>query len=153
MRLAGALLLALPASAAVAQGCAEDRLSIVGGFGEASFAVSIADDAAERAQGLMNVPEMPAFSGMLFVYPEERPAAFWMENTLIPLDMLFADETGTITSIRAEAIPLDRTPIPGGDRVKFVLEINGGMAERLGIAVGDTLRHPAIGAQAATPCP
>lgn len=152
MRVAAALL-ALAAGPALAEGCAPDRLAVVGAFGEASFAVTIADDDAERAQGLMNVPSMPAFSGMLFVYEEEQPASFWMENTLIPLDMLFADATGTITSIHRDAVPLDRTPIPGGDRVKFVLELNGGTAERLGLAVGDTLRHPAIGPEAATPCP
>ena len=62
MRLATLVLLALSAGAASAQGCAEDRLAIVGGFGEASFSVRIADDDAERAQGLMNVPEMPPFA-------------------------------------------------------------------------------------------
>jgi uncharacterized membrane protein (UPF0127 family) len=75
-----------------------------------------------------------------------------MENTLIPLDMIFADATGTVTRIHENAVPLDRTPIPGGEDVQFVLEVNGGMAGRLGLAVGDRLRHPAIGPDAAEPC-
>lgn len=147
-----ALLLMGVGGTAWAADCAQDRVTIRGSFGEASFTVAVADDAAERAQGLMHVEEMDPFSGMLFVYEEPQPVAFWMENTLIPLDMIFADATGTITRIHADAVPLDRTPIPGGDAVQFVLEINGGMAARLGLAVGDTLQHPAIGPGAADPC-
>lgn len=151
MRAGLALALSLGASAATAE-CRDDRLTIEGGFGRASFQVEVADDAAERAQGLMDVASMARLAGMLFVYEEPGPASFWMENTLIPLDMLFADATGTITRVQAEAVPLDRTPIPGGDAVQFVLEINGGLAQRLGIAVGDTFQHPAVGEAAASPC-
>ena len=148
--LAGAWV-ALAATAAVAE-CRENRVSVKGGFGSATFEVRVADDAQERAQGLMEVEAMGTLEGMLFVYEEPGPASFWMENTLIPLDMLFAGEDGTITHIHANAAPLDRTPIPGGEEVQFVLEINGGLSERLGIEVGDALRHPAIGEGAALPC-
>ncbi len=151
--LAVAAALILAAGAADAADCAEDRVTLRGPFGEASFAVRVADDPAERAQGLMRVEELGTFEGMLFVYEAPQPqVAFWMENTLIPLDMIFADATGTVTRIHENAVPLDRTPIPGGEGVQFVLEVNGGMAERLGLAVGDTLRHPAIGPDAADPC-
>jgi uncharacterized protein len=149
-QLAGATLavLATPALAS----CSADRVTVIGDFGRAPFSVAIADEPAERSQGLMNVTEMPTMSGMLFVYPSPQTASFWMRNTLIPLDMLFADETGTITHIHAEAIPLDETSILGGDNVKYVLEINGGLAARLGIAEGDVMRHPLFGAGAAAPC-
>jgi uncharacterized membrane protein (UPF0127 family) len=76
-----------------------------------------------------------------------------MRNTLIPLDMLFADPTGRITHIHENAIPLDPTSIPGGENIQYVLEINGGMAARLGIAEGDVLQHPRLGPDAAAPCP
>jgi hypothetical protein len=132
--------------------CRSDRLAISGGFGVAHFAVEVADDAGERAQGLMNRPSLGTLEGMLFVYQEPQSVAFWMENTLIPLDMIFADADGRILRIKEEAAPLDRTPIPGGDDVQFVLEINGGLARRLGIAAGDVLQHPAIGGSAAQPC-
>ena len=132
--------------------CAPDRVTVIGDFGQARFAVDVADDDAERAQGLMNVPEMPTLTGMLFVYEAPRPASFWMRNTLIPLDMLFAGADGTITKVHARAVPLDETPIFGGDAVQFVLEINGGLAARLGIEAGDVLQHPAIGEGAAAPC-
>jgi len=89
---------------------------------------------------------------MLFVYDEPRRASFWMENTFIPLDMIFADPAGRITAIQADAVPMDRTSIPGGDGVQYVLEVNGGLASRLGLAVGDAIQHPAIGEGAALPC-
>ena len=139
------------AGAAVAQ-CAPDVVTVKGDFGQARFKVAVADDNAERAQGLMNVPQMPTMSGMLFVYEEPQTASFWMRNTLIPLDMIFAAEDGTVRNIHARAVPLDETPILGGDDIKYVLEINGGLAARLGLAPGDVLQHPAIGPEAALPC-
>ncbi|NKX46501.1 DUF192 domain-containing protein [Roseicyclus persicicus] len=133
--------------------CSEDRVEIRGDFGTVRFRVAIADTPQERAQGLMRVPEMPRMSGMLFVYERPQSVSFWMENTLIPLDMIFADETGTVRRIHAEAVPLDRTPIPGGDDIQYVLEINGGLAAQLGLSEGDQMRHPAIDqADAAWPC-
>ena len=122
--------------------CSEDAVELRGDWGSARFAVDVADDPQERAKGLMFVEEMPAMKGMLFIYERPQPASFWMRNTLIPLDMLFLDETGTVTHIHENATPLDETPIPGGDAVLSVLEVNGGMAERLGIDVGSVLRHP-----------
>jgi uncharacterized membrane protein (UPF0127 family) len=67
-----------------------------------------------------------------------------MENTLIPLDMVFMDDTGTVQHIHENAVPLDRTPIPGGNDIQYVLEVNGGMTETLGITVGSEMRHPGI---------
>ncbi|WP_210526681.1 DUF192 domain-containing protein [Rubellimicrobium arenae] len=150
----GALLLlaALVGTQAAHAECRDDRVTIRGGFGEAHFVVQVADDAAERAQGLMNVERMDTLGGMLFVYDKPQSVAFWMENTLIPLDMIFAGQDGRITAIHENAVPLDRTPIPGGDAVQYVLEVNGGLTERLGIEVGDALQHPVIGEGATLPC-
>jgi uncharacterized membrane protein (UPF0127 family) len=141
--------LALSCAAALAAGsaaaaCDPDRVELRGPWGQAGFTVQVADDAAERAQGLMNVPAMPSGQGMLFVYDGPQRASFWMRNTLIPLDMIFAAPDGTVTRVHANARPLDETPIDGGDGVQFVLEINGGLAAALGIAPGTELRHPAI---------
>ncbi len=141
----------LTASAAQAA-CSDDVVTVRGDFGQANFQVEVADEPQERAQGLMFVESMPTLSGMLFVYEAPQRASFWMRNTLIPLDMLFADETGLITRIHPEAIPGDETPIDGGNDVTAVLEINGGLAARLGIAEGDTLQHPSFGEGAADPC-
>ncbi|MEL7345138.1 MAG: DUF192 domain-containing protein [Pseudomonadota bacterium] len=134
--------------------CLVERIEIRGDFGQAAFAVEVADDPSERSQGLMFRESLPSSSGMLFVYDRPQRAVFWMRNTLIPLDMIFADEDGTVTHIHENAIPLDETGIDGGLGIKFVLEINGGFAARLGLNVGDELRHPAIdGESAAWPCP
>jgi len=111
---------------------------------QAQFTVEIADDADERAQGLMHRRHMATGAGMLFVYEDEHPVAFWMKNTLIPLDMLFIDATGRVISVHGQARPEDETPIPSEGPVRFVLEINGGLARRIGIAPGATLAHPAI---------
>ena len=133
--------------------CSDDLVTVIGDFGRAGFTVEVADDPAERSQGLMYREEMGTLEGMLFVYEAPQPASFWMRNTLIPLDMIFADETGVITRVHSDAVPLDETPIDGGDGVRFVLEINGGLARRLGIEAGDMLQSPLIGPDAAVPCP
>lgn len=112
--------------------------------GQAEFRVEVADDPAERNRGLMFRRSMSRFAGMLFAYPAPNSVSFWMENTLIPLDMLFLDSTGTVTKIHPNAIPLDRTTIFGGDSVQYVLELNGGMARELGVTPGAQLRHPLI---------
>jgi uncharacterized membrane protein (UPF0127 family) len=127
-------------------------VSVIGDFGQANFTVDVADDNAERAQGLMFVENMPTLTGMLFVYDRPQSVSFWMRNTLIPLDMLFVAPDGEILKIHENAIPGDLTPIPGGDGVQMVLEINGGLAARLGVMVGDTLQHPSFGTDAILPC-
>ena len=150
---AGACALALWAAGAQA-GCAPDRLDLRGGFGSVAFTVSVADTPDERARGLMFVERMGTFEGMLFVYETPQRVAFWMENTLIPLDMIFMDATGTVRKVHPNAVPGDRTPIPGGsDDILMVLEVNGGLAARLGIEPGTQMRHPAAPQDvAAWPC-
>ncbi|GGE41852.1 DUF192 domain-containing protein [Actibacterium pelagium] len=134
-------------------GCSPSVVTIKGDFGKARFNIEVADDEDERAQGLMFRESLPNAAGMLFVYESPRSVAFWMRNTLIPLDMLFVDSTGTIARIHENAIPLDETPIPGGDNILAVLEINGGLSRRLGLEVGDVLRHEAFDQRSAVwPC-
>ncbi len=125
-------------------GCAPDRVDLRWSGGSESFAVELADSPDERSRGLMFRSEMAPDAGMLFVYESPRRASFWMKNTLIPLDMIFADATGRVTRVHANAVPGDLTPIDGGSGVVFVLEVNGGLAARLGIAAGASLRHPAV---------
>jgi uncharacterized protein len=147
------LCMVLSASAAWADAtCAPDRVDLRWPGGSESFAVELADDGAERAQGLMFRESMDPAAGMLFVYESPRRAQFWMKNTLIPLDMIFADAAGRVTRVHSNAVPGDLTAIDGGDGVVYVLEINGGLAEKLGIAPGAELRHPAVGPEAAWGC-
>ena len=124
--------------------CREDQVQLRGDWGQARFRIELADDETERAKGLMNREVLPQSAGMLFVYDEPREAGFWMKNTLIPLDMIFLDETGTVVRVHANAVPGDLTPIMGGANIKAVLEINGGLAARMGIDAGTQLRHPSF---------
>ncbi len=142
--LALALAAAVVAGVAGAQECAPGAVDLRDPDTSVRFAVEVVDTPASRAQGLMHRESLDRFGGMLFVYDTPQPVAFWMENTVIPLDMLFFDGTGTLRKIHENAAPLDRTPIPGGDDIQFVLEINGGAARQLGIEVGAELRHPAV---------
>ncbi|MDJ1008752.1 MAG: DUF192 domain-containing protein [Paracoccaceae bacterium] len=144
--------LALSAGAATAA-CDPGTVELRGDFGSARFSVEVADEPAERSQGLMNRETMPMGAGMLFVYEAPQRATFWMRNTLIPLDMIFADETGRVLRVHENAVPLDETLIDGGPGIKFVLEINGGLAGAMGLAPGVEMRHPSIaGDAAAWPC-
>ena len=124
--------------------CRDTSVELRSGTAEVRFNVEVADTDAERATGLMNRPKMAMSAGMLFVYDTPRRASFWMKNTLIPLDMIFADSAGRVTRVHPFAKPLDKTTIDGGEGVRFVLEINGGLAQRLGIRPGSVLRHPAV---------
>ncbi|MFW2541940.1 DUF192 domain-containing protein [Primorskyibacter sp. 2E107] len=144
--------LALQGMAAQAGGlCSADAVWLRGEFGTVRFSVDVADDDAERARGLMYVDSMPSSRGMLFAYDDAKPVAFWMKNTLIPLDMIFADAAGVVTKVHTRAIPGDLTPIPSEDPAQFVLEINGGLAAQMGIKPGAEMRHPII-ADGAWPC-
>ena len=147
--LAGLLL----TGAAVAEVCRVDSVTLRGEWGKARFSVEVADDTAERAKGLMHRRSLPLSAGMLFIYERPQPLNFWMRNTLIPLDLLFIDERGVVQKIHHSAKPLDETPIPGGDDLLSVLEINGGLSKRLGITEGSEIRHPAFASNTpAWPC-
>ncbi|WFE73263.1 DUF192 domain-containing protein [Halomonas sp. M1] len=124
--------------------CSAERVDLRGDWGQARFSIEVADTEALRAKGLMNREHLPRSAGMLFIFEAPTSPSFWMRNTLIPLDMIFVDPTGAVTHVHHNAIPHDTTPIPGGDNVLMVLEINGGLARSMGIDVGSELRHPRL---------
>ncbi|MBI1384689.1 MAG: DUF192 domain-containing protein [Rhizobiales bacterium] len=109
--------------------------------GPVSFEAEIARTPSEQAKGLMFRQSLGEREGMLFVYPRQV-ASMWMKNTYISLDMLFIDEHGRIVRIARETEPFSAAIITSGTPVTGVLEIGGGLARRLGIAVGDRVRHP-----------
>jgi len=131
-------------ASAVSAECSEEIVDLRWAGGSSSFTVEVADDAQERGVGLMNRESMANSSGMLFVWEDEQSVAFWMKNTLIPLDMLFFDKSGVLQKVHHNAQPHDETTIPGGDNIQYVLEINGGLARAYGIRAGAELKHPSI---------
>jgi hypothetical protein len=141
---AGLLLSGLVAATSASAACGPDAADIKGERGQYRFTAELADDAEERNHGLMFRNQLGKFSSMLFVYETPVDAVFWMRNTEIPLDMLFFDQSGTLKSIVANAEPHTDTPRPGGPGIRYVLEINGGLAATLGIEPGALLRHPAM---------
>lgn len=104
------------------------------------FTVEIARSGAEQQTGLMNRPTLAPDRGMIFPYDPPQPVAFWMRNTLIPLDMIFVRADGTIARIAANTVPLSLEQVPAGEPVGAVLEIAGGRAAALGLAPGDRVR-------------
>jgi uncharacterized membrane protein (UPF0127 family) len=141
-----AALLALVAiSAAPLRATELERLEIVSGEARHVFMVEVARDDASRQRGLMHRRFMPADRGMLFDFKVEAPVAMWMQNTFIPLDMLFIRKDGVIHRIEAMTEPMSTRTISSGAPVLSVLEINGGLAAKLGIRAGDRVAHPLFG--------
>lgn len=108
------------------------------------FMVQFAQTPEQQEVGLMWRKRLPPQEGMLFVFDQPRQATFWMENTLIPLDLLFISADGTIVNIAPQAKPKSRDLIPSKGRVIGVLEIAGGRAKSLGITAGHRICHPAL---------
>lgn len=103
------------------------------------FTVEVAVTPDQRAHGLMFRKTMADDAGMIFDFGEPRRVAMWMENTFLPLDMLFADDTGTIRHIKENATPYSRDIIDSMSPVKYVVELNAGIVGKLGIKVGDRI--------------
>jgi uncharacterized protein len=119
------------------------RLEIASADGKThAFQIELARRPEERAKGLMYRRYMPKDRGMLFDFEHPEPAAMWMENTYLPLDMLFIRANGTIARIEARTEPMSRRLIPAGEPVLGVLELNGGVCDELGIKPGDKVIHP-----------
>ncbi|MBX4954051.1 DUF192 domain-containing protein [Rhizobium lentis] len=103
------------------------------------FTVEVALTSDQRARGLMFRKSMADDAGMIFDFGEPRRVAMWMENTILPLDMLFADDTGTIRHIKENAKPYSRDIIDSMGDVKYVVELNAGIVTKLGIKLGDRI--------------
>jgi uncharacterized protein len=117
-----------------------ERFEITSGSTTHVFQVEVMRTDAERAKGLMFRQFLPQDRGMLFDFVREEPVSMWMRNTYIPLDMLFIKADGTVARIHERAQPLDETTISSGAPVRYVLEINGGAAAKLGLKAGDRVK-------------
>ena len=118
---------------------AVDQLVLDGTKECVRFQIYLADESWQKARGLMFVAELPEDWGMLFRYPAPRRISMYMKNTLIPLDMLFFDKDGSVVHIAADTTPGSLKSIGPSGRAIAVLEINGGLSDRLGFRVGSRL--------------
>jgi uncharacterized membrane protein (UPF0127 family) len=122
-----------------------ETLVIQSGGKSHSFQVEVMRTDAERAKGLMFRRYMPADRGMLFDFKTPGPAAMWMKDTYLPLDMVFIRANGTIARVEENTEPMSTRTIPSGEAVVGVLELNAGTAARLDIKAGDKVTHPLFG--------
>ena len=111
------------------------------------FLVEVADDDAERSRGLMFRDSLAADHGMLFVHERDEPQAYWMKNTKIALDILYFDSARKLVSVQKRVPPCsggDRCPpYPSEGSVRYVLELNAGAADAMGLAKGDAITFSA----------
>lgn len=112
-------------------------LTVQRGATKLSFKVEVARTGAEQSKGLMFRTALGPGEGMIFPMDPPRMAAFWMKNTVIPLDIIFIGADGRILNIAANAEPYSERPLPSVGDVKGVLELRGGRAAELGIVPGD----------------
>jgi uncharacterized membrane protein (UPF0127 family) len=132
----GIVFFAAPAPAP-AQTANLQKIDIASKSGTHSFLVEIAANDEQRARGLMYRKDLPEGRGMLFDFKREQDVGFWMKNTYIPLDMIFIRGDGTVRRIAANTEPLSERSVPAGGPVRYVLEVIGGTAAKLGIEPGD----------------
>ena len=114
------------------------------------FGIELMSTDAEREHGLMNRHSLPRDQGMLFDFHVQQPVTFWMKDTYLPLDMIFVSKEGRVVSIKHDARPLDETLIASGAPTLGVLEVNAGIAEAIGVKVGDTVHHAIFHNEATT---
>ena len=107
--------------------------------------VELALTPEQSERGLMYRLSMPPDQGMLFDFHEEKEVFMWMKNTVLPLDMIFLKGDGSVAGIAKRAVPFSTEIISSPGKVRGVLEVNGGTADRLRIAVGDHVDNPLFG--------
>ncbi|PSP55412.1 hypothetical protein BRC82_05590 [Halobacteriales archaeon QS_1_67_19] len=107
----------------------------------ANVTLEVADSPEERAEGLMFRESLPENHGMVFVYEDAAPRSFWMKNTLLPLDMIFIAENGTVLNVEhadpePNASDEELTRYQSDGPAKYVIELEQGFANRTGVEAG-----------------
>lgn len=101
------------------------------------FDIETAEDEYETQTGLMYRKSMPRDAGMLFIFEDSQPRAFYMKNTEFPLDIVYINADKVIEKIYTMTTPMDPTSLPSNVPIKYVLEVNGAVTSSLGILAGD----------------
>lgn len=108
------------------------------------FSVEIAKTPKEQEIGEMFRTNIPENGGMLFIWPAIQASSMWMKNTIVPLDMVFIDDSHHIQAIEENTVPYSLAPISSHGPVSATLELKGGITAKLGITVGDKVESPAF---------
>ena len=101
--------------------------------------IEIADDDEQRTTGLMYRDKMDESQGMLFIFDTEELQAFWMKNTILPLDIIYVNAKMEIVSIQKNAEPFSEKSLPSIKPAQYVVEVNAGYCERHGVKEGDKI--------------
>lgn len=109
------------------------------------FNVEMALTEDQQTIGEMFRPKVPEDGGMLFDWGVPRESQMWMENTLVPLDMVFINADGTIRSIAEDTTPRSLAVIDSRGPVRATLELAAGVTAKLDIRVGDTVKQRIFG--------
>ncbi|HSU72882.1 MAG TPA: DUF192 domain-containing protein [Candidatus Binatia bacterium] len=119
--------------------CTSPHVTFHTSHGDVVAVVEVADDAEERAKGLMYRQTLAPSDGMLFIFEDEAPRTFWMKNTKLPLDMIFVDSNLTVDEVKSNVPPCksDSCPVyPSKQPAQYVIEVGAGYAEKKGIEPG-----------------
>jgi uncharacterized membrane protein (UPF0127 family) len=130
---------------ALAEAVTKGTLTLETASGPHPFNIEVATTPQERELGLMFRTSLPENGGMLFLYETPQPIAMWMKNTIIPLDMIFIDDWGRVHRIESNTEPFSLDPIPSDGDVLGIPEVNAGVAEKIGLKVGDKVVYPSLG--------
>jgi uncharacterized membrane protein (UPF0127 family) len=122
-----------------------DSVTLHTASGDHVLKLEVAATEDEWERGLMYRKKLDGIDGMLFLFTGNEAHAMWMMNTYIPLDILFLDRAGAVTTIHRDAKPQDLTPLPSKGPARGAIELNAGAADTLGIAIGDKIAHPYFG--------
>jgi len=114
-----------------------DRIAVETSTGRHEFTVEWAVTPEETQRGLMFREQMAPDHGMVFDFLEDAPRSFWMRNTVLSLDMIFIRSDGTVARIARNTVPFTDTPVPSGEPVRYVFEVNAGTSDRISLAPGD----------------
>lgn len=108
----------------------------------AQLVAKVSDTPAKRAKGMMSQTSFAPHDAMIFLYHNPSQPTFWMKDTPLPLDIVFLDEQGKVSSVVFDARPNSETPIKSPPETAAVIELPAGAAVEAGITSGAVLGYP-----------
>ena len=120
----------------LAEACRDGLVELKFGERQETLWVEIADTKQKREKGLMYRTFLPSDGGMLFVYDAPQRVRFWMKNTELPLDIVFLDSNENVVKVVSNTVPFSHDLIESGQEIKFVLEVNAGVAKKANLIKG-----------------